>query len=138
MPIRFGSESDLQEVTKLVSACKLSTEYLGQDSPLLVTERDGLIVATMALPRRDNRVHIQSLSVHPYFRRQGLAREIIDHGFNMLQPGDELVALTLFWNKEFYFKVGFEMADAAAMKKADDIGQRKKHRHCMALIRRRY
>lgn len=135
MNIRFGSEADLPEIRKLVTLCRLSTDNLQQDKPRLVTETDGLVVATMALPRRGNRVHIQSLSVHPDYRRQGLARDLIDFGFDTLDLGDQLAALTLFWNNAFYLRIGFTKVDAAEMKRADDIGRRPKHKYCTAFIR---
>lgn len=135
MNIRFGGESDLPKIRELVTLCRLSTENLQQDQPLLVTEQEGLVIATMALPRRGNRVHIQSLSVRPDYRRQGLARDLIDFGFDTLDSGDQLAALTLFWNNAFYLKVGFTRVNAVAMKMADDIGQRPKHRYCTAFIR---
>jgi len=135
--IEIAEPSDKQEIMDLLTACKLSTEHVDNADVWLVRRnRTGGLIGCMSLERRDNRVHIQSLCVAKQNRREGIARALIECAFeNYLFPGDYLTALTLPWNKPFYQRVGFHQADAAWLKKADDVGAREKHHHCMALVR---
>lgn len=137
LPVESAQSPDLHKIRELVQSCKLSTDYIDTADIWLVKRFDPQILAgCMALERRDNRVHIQSLSVDKNYRRQGVARELIEYAMeNYLSYGDYLVALTLFWNNKFYNRVGFHRVNAAEIKRADDVGSREKHRHCVAFVR---
>lgn len=136
-PVELAQVSDLHRIKDLVGSCKLSTEHIETAGVWLVKRLDSQsLVGCMALERRANRVHIQSLSVAKNHRKQGIARELINFAYeNYLSFGDCLVALTLFWNNAFYEKVGFHRVNAAEIKRADDVGSRKKHRHCVAFVK---
>lgn len=137
LPVELAQPADLDKIRELVQSCKLSTDYIDAAGVWLVKRSDPQTLAgCMALERRDNRVHVQSLSVDKNYRKQGVARELIEYAMeNYLSYGDYLVALTLFWNNKFYSRVGFHRANAAEIKRADDIGSREKHRHCTAFVR---
>lgn len=137
-PVEIANPSDMGDIKLLIESCKLSTDYAGK-ADLWIVKRLGIpgkLVGCVAIERRENRVHLQSLSVAKKYRRRGYAREMVDHVYaNYLSPGDSLIALTLFWNIRFYYKIGFRWTEAAPIKMADDVGARKKHLHCTALIR---
>jgi ribosomal protein S18 acetylase RimI-like enzyme len=68
----------------------------------------------------DGNVHIEQVSVHPRFARQGIGRRLIDHaaayGQSVGAPG---LTLTTFaevaWNAPYYLRCGFEVMDDAAI-----------------------
>ena len=135
--VELAKPSDFNKIKDLIVSCKLSTGHINSAEVWLIKRFEPEILAgCMALERRDRRVHIQSLSVDKNYRRQGIARELIEHAFeNYLAPGDCLVALTLFWNNKFYKRVGFHLVNAAEIKRVDDVGSREKHRYCVAFVR---
>jgi N-acetylglutamate synthase-like GNAT family acetyltransferase len=99
-------------------------------------EPEGSLVGCMGLERRGTNVYIQSMSVAVDHRLQGISRLLVDYAYdNYVGHGDRLVALTLFWNKKVYEKLGFELADARQIKNADDVGAKQKHKYCMALVK---
>ncbi len=135
--VEVASNNDIPKIKELVKSVKLSIDNIeNADVWLIHRDATGEIIGCMGLEKRGSRVYIQSLSVDPRFRKQGIARALVGYGFaRFLHHGDQLIALTLFWNKEFYEKLGFEKTDAKEIKRADDVGSRCKHTHCMALIK---
>lgn len=128
--------TDRDKVVSLIESVGLSSEYVDNADVWLGYSMDGALVGCMALERRGDLVHIQSLSTHKEYRRRGIAKTLINRGFeNYLKPGDMLVALTLFWNIEVYERMGFHKVNAKEMKKKDDIGGREKHKYCVAMVK---
>ena len=123
-------------IVSLIKSVKLSSEYVDKADVWLGCFMENRLVGCMALERRGNLVHIQSLSVDKEYRKRGIARSLVERGFeNYLVPGDTMVALTLFWNMEIYERMGFYRVNAAEMKKRDDVAARKKHKYCVALVK---
>ncbi|HJY98492.1 MAG TPA: GNAT family N-acetyltransferase [Patescibacteria group bacterium] len=124
------------EIVTLIKSAKLSPEFVDQADVWLGCRMGGKLVGCMALERRGNLVHIQSLSVDKGFRKRGIAKSLIGKGFeNYLSSEDTMTALTLFWNIRIYERMGFHKVNAAEMKKMDDVAGREKHKHCVALIK---
>lgn len=84
-----------------------------------------------------NNIYMQSLVVEKSLRRNnGIGRQLTDNLYDRaIQQGESLVALTLFWNNEFYQKLGFERIDAKAIKAQDEIAGREKHKYCTAWVK---
>jgi len=123
----------INEVKRLVESCKLSTKYLNQiEESFMIENEDGNIVGFMAFEKRGSFVYIQSLSVDRHYRGWGLGRKLIEKGFESLEKGETMVALTLVWNNKYYKAWGFSKMDAKTVKSADDVGARDKHKHCTA------
>ncbi len=124
------------QIRGLVESVGLSTEDLLNADKWLVCEKNGILVGCMAVEFRSPLVHIQSLSVDKKFRRQGMARKMVEYGFdNFVNSGEAMTALTLFWNIKFYEKIGFGRVDAKEIKQADDVTRREKHKYCTAMLR---
>jgi N-acetylglutamate synthase-like GNAT family acetyltransferase len=124
-----------REVRELVVRCGLNSEYL-DDAEVWLGAFNLLeeLIGFVAIERRNARIHLQSLCVHPDNRKNGIGSALVNHVFlEHACPGETLVVLTLFWNNRFYYKLGFQRLNAREAKKADDIGSRKKHKHCTAL-----
>lgn len=126
---------DMPEISSLIKVVGLSTEYMDESEIWYGIRNElGWLIACMGLVRRGTYVYIQSLSVDKAFRKQGFARRLVDHAFAQhVHPRETLVALTLFWNKNVYEKLGFTQMNAAEIKKRDDIAAQPRHLHCMAL-----
>lgn len=124
------------EIEGLVSSVHLETDHLDDADHWLVFRDRERIVGCMALERRGNLVHIQSLCVAKDHRKQGIARALVDYGMDhYMDPGEMMTALTLFWNVPIYEHMGFARVNAADMKKTDDVTGREKHRYCAALVK---
>lgn len=134
-PVFLAEEKDMPEISSLIEAVKLSTEHMEETSKWYGIRNElGQLIACMGLAWRGDFVYIQSLSVDKAFRKQGNARRLVDRAFaEDLKKGETLIALTLFWNKKIYEKLGFQQMNAAEIKKRDDIAALPKHLHCMAL-----
>lgn len=123
----------LTEIEKLVSDSGLSTEYLTSAEQYLWIENPrGEVIAYIGVERRGNLVHIQSLAVDKNYRKIGIGKRLVDEVFETLNPGETLVALTLFWNNQFYQNLGFTKLNAREIKHTDDVGAREKHKYCTA------
>ncbi len=135
--IRVAVERDLPDMERLVASVRLSTKRVRDaDVWLICRGVEGELIGCSGPERRGSYVYGQSLAVAKEHRRQVIARTLIEYGFDhYLCSGDMRVVLTLFWNKKMYERLGFRQTGASAIKAADDVGSRPKHRHCMALIR---
>lgn len=127
-------ERDLADVRTLIEAVGLSSAHMGEVYKWYgIRNEMGWLIACMGLARRGEYVYIQSLSVDKAFRKQGLARRLVERALAEDVKKDEtLIALTLFWNKNVYEKLGFQKMNAAEIKKRDDIAAQARHVHCMA------
>ncbi|KKU09369.1 MAG: hypothetical protein UX13_C0042G0005 [Candidatus Woesebacteria bacterium GW2011_GWB1_45_5] len=133
---KIGLKDYERQIVLLIESVKLSPEYIKKADVWLGCVTEDKLVGCMALERRNGLVHIQSLSVEKEHRRNGIARSLVDSGFeNYLVQGDIMVALTLFWNIKVYERMGFHRVNAAEMKKRDDVAGREKHKYCVALVR---
>lgn len=129
-------KTDRDKVVSLIESVGLSSDFVDNADVWLGSKEGGNLVGCMALERRGGLVHIQSLSTDKGFRKQGIAKSLVNKGFeNYLKPGDTLVALTLFWNIEVYERMGFHKVNAAEMKKKDDVAGREKHKYCVAMVK---
>lgn len=129
-------EKDRERIVDLVRAVKLSPDYVDSADVWFGYTIGGKLVSCMALERRGELVHIQSLSTDKEYRRRGLAKALVDKAYDeYLGSGDTLVALTLFWNIGVYEKMGFHKVDAPEMKKRDDVAGRTKHKYCVAMVK---
>lgn len=135
--IEIGQDTDFAGIRNVVLSAKLSDEHIESTSKwYIIRNPNDTIIACMGLEPRNDYVYIQSLAVEKSYRRQGLAKKLIQQAMvNDVKPGQTLIALTLFWNRTVYEKLGFTMMDAAPIKIKDDVGARPKHKHCMALGR---
>ncbi len=124
------------QIRRLVESVGLSTtDILSADKWLVCEGLEG-IVACMALEFRHPLVHIQSLCVDKDNRRKGIARKLVEYGFDkFVKNGEAMTALTLFWNIRTYEKLGFVKVNAKELKRADDVTQREKHKYCTAMLR---
>jgi N-acetylglutamate synthase-like GNAT family acetyltransferase len=86
-----------------------------------------------------NNIYMQSLVVEKSLRRHnGIGRQLTERLFEtVVQPGENLVALTLFWNNGFYEKLGFERVNAKEIKTQDEIAGREKHKSCTAWVKQK-
>lgn len=129
-------KTDRDKVVSLIESVGLSSEFVDNGDVWLGYTVDGSLVGCMALEKRGELVHIQSLSTHKGYRRLGIAKSLVNRGYNeYLKQGDTLVALTLFWNIEVYARMGFHKVNAKEMKKRDDVAGREKHKYCVAMVR---
>lgn len=129
-------KTNRDNITTLISSVGLSSEFVDNADVWLGSTVDSELVGCMALERRGDLVHIQSLSTDKGYRKQGIAKSLVNIGFkNYLKPGDTMVALTLFWNIEIYERMGFHKVNAAEMKKKDDVAGREKHKYCVAMVK---
>ncbi len=127
-----------ERIKEVVENAKLSTEDIDKyDTGWVVENPEGLIIGYAGVERRGNNVYLQSLAVDKEYRKCGIGRRLVDEAFNHLNPGDTLIALTLFWNNNFYRGCGFEKMDAKATKILDDVAGRVKHKYCVAWGRRK-
>ena len=127
-----------EKVAKLVESANLETTYLHQANPLLiVTNEQNELVGCVGLERRGDFVHLQSLAVRADCRKKGIGSALVENAFQYLNEGETLVAMTLFWNNEFYKKLSFEKLNAKEVKSRDDVGSREKHIHCTAWGRKK-
>jgi len=135
--VEIGQDTDFVGIRNVVLSSKLSDEHIESTSKWYVIRNpDNNIVACMGLEPRNDYVYIQSLAVEKSYRRQGLAKKLVQQAMdNDVKTGQTLIALTLFWNKTIYEKLGFTAMEAAPIKAKDDVGARPKHKHCMALGR---
>ena len=128
----------LQEIKEVVAGSKLSTEGIeNHDIGWVVEDGNGRVVGYIGLERRENYVYIQSLAVRRECRYGGIGSKLVEKAYNFLEKGDVLIALTLFWNNDFYVKCGFKKLIAKEVKMHDDVGGRRKHKYCTAWGRRK-
>ncbi len=124
------------EIADLVSSINLSVEHLAMADSWLVVRESGKMVGCMAMERRGLLVHIQSLSVAKGYRKRGIARAMVEHGFeHYVNGGEAMTALTLFWNIGFYEKLGFERVEPKGWKNLDDVTRREKHKFCTVMVK---
>jgi N-acetylglutamate synthase-like GNAT family acetyltransferase len=124
-------EDHKDQITKLIKSCKLSTDYSHLGETWFIVKKDSKIVGCATIETRENLVHIQSLSVSEDMRKKGIARSLVEAIYEKcVNPGQTLIAMTLFWNNPIYRSLGFEHLDPG-LKKADDVGGREKHKYCV-------
>lgn len=129
-------KTDRDKIVSLIESVGLSPEFVDSGDVWLGYTMDEKLVGCMALERRGELVHIQSLSVDRGYRKRRIAKSLVNKGYSeYLKPGDILVALTLFWNIEVYERMGFHKVNAKEMKKRDDVAGREKHKYCVALVK---
>lgn len=135
-------DSLCEEIESLISAGKLSPEdAAGYDGWL--TARDigtQALIACVGFERETegdtSHIYMQSLVVSKAERRGGIGRLLTEKLFETaVGPGEKLVALTLFWNNEFYQKLGFYKVNAKDIKAQDEIAGREKHKYCTAWVK---
>lgn len=124
------------QIRELIESVGLSTANILDADKWLICEESGLLLGCMAIEFRLPLVHIQSLSVDKDHRKQGIARKMVEYGFdNFVKKGEAMTALTLFWNVKTYERLGFVKVNAKELKQADDVTRREKHKYCTAMLR---
>jgi ribosomal protein S18 acetylase RimI-like enzyme len=125
-----------EAITSLVNSCKLSTEYLDKGERWWLVQKNRTPIGCITIETRDNLVHIQSLCVDPNYRRQGIAKALVDKVFDQAVKKEQtLIAMTLFWNNKIYKAMDFELLPTE-FKTFDDVGAREKHKYCTVLGKR--
>lgn len=81
-------------------------------------------------------VYMQSLVVDRAFRKQGIGRLLSNALYeDVVNPGEQLVALARFWNNDFFQKLGFYKVNPREIKEQDAIAGREKHKYCTAWMK---
>jgi N-acetylglutamate synthase-like GNAT family acetyltransferase len=124
-------EDHKDQIIELIQSCKLSADYSHLGETWFIVKKDNKIIGCASIETRENLVHIQSLSVSEDMRKKGIARSLVETIYKKcVNPGQTLIAMTLFWNNPIYRSLGFEHLDPS-LKKEDDIGGREKHKYCV-------
>ena len=131
------------EIETLIQTGKLSPEDAYRYEGWLVAKKLGsqALIGCVGFEREtqgdNSNIYMQSLVVEKSLRRHySIGRRLTENLFDSaIQPGENLVALTLFWNNEFYQKLGFTRVDAKAIKAQDEIAGREKHKYCTAWVK---
>lgn len=127
-----------QELTALIEGGKLSAEHIAEYEGWVLARSLGssALVGCVGFERRGTNVYMESLVVERSMWRQGLGtlltNELLE---NRVASGENLVALTLFWNNVFYERMGFERTDAKLIKTRDDVAGQVKHKFCTAWVK---
>lgn len=122
-----------ERIKTVVENSGLSTEDIDNyDTDWVVQNHTGEIIGYTGVERRGRNVYLQSLAVEKGYRKLGIGRRLVETTYNHIGVGDTLIALTLFWNNDFYRKCGFEKLDAKEVKNRDDVAGRVKHKYCVA------
>jgi N-acetylglutamate synthase-like GNAT family acetyltransferase len=122
-----------ERIKELVKGSGLSVEDIDKyEADWVVENQDGEIIGYTGVEKRGGNVYLESLSVKNEYRRCGIGRRLVEKAYNYINEGDTLIALTLFWNNDFYRKCGFTMLNAKETKGNDDISSRSKHKYCVA------
>ncbi len=79
---------------------------------LFIAEADGTVVGFATCSRRDARLHLDEVSVHPDYGRKGYGRALVERVLAVAcETGQSGVSLTTFadipWNGPFYASMGF-------------------------------
>ena len=123
----------IERIKEVVDKSGLSTEFIDKhDFGWVAQSQSGEIIAYSGIERRGSNVYLQSLAVEKKYRKCGIGKRLVESAFDYINPGDNLIALTLFWNNDFYRKCGFEKLDAKETKTLDDVASRVKHKYCVA------
>lgn len=81
-------------------------------------------------------IYMQSLVVDKPHRKKGIGTLLTNELYESIVKQDErLVALTLFWNNEFFQKLGFYKINAKEIKAQDEIAGREKYKYCTAWMK---
>jgi len=127
-----------ERIKAIVENSGLSAEYIDYSNEgWVVQNQAGEIIGYSGVERRGNNVYLQSLVVEKKYRKFGIGRRLVEEAYNYIDVGDTLIALTLFWNNDFYRKCGFEKMDAKEVKTMDDVAGRVKHKYCVAWGKRK-
>ena len=122
-----------EEIRNLVEEIGLETDHLDLAETLYTAkDESGKVIGYVGTERRGNNVYLQSLVVDKANRRKGIGRGLVDAVYGFLNEGENLIALTLFWNNSFYQECGFTRLDAREIKATDDVAGRRKHKYCTA------
>jgi len=127
-----------ERIKEIIENSGLSSEHIdGYEAGWVVQNQAGEIIGYTGIERRGKRVYLQSLAVESKYRKLGIGRRLVEQAYDYLGVGDTLIALTLFWNNDFYRKCGFEKLDARRIKLLDDVAGRPKHKYCSAWGKRK-
>jgi N-acetylglutamate synthase-like GNAT family acetyltransferase len=127
-----------ERIKAIVENSGLSTEDIDNyNADWVVQNQAGEIIGYSGVERRGENVYLQSLTVEKKYRKCGIGRRLVEEAYNYIDVGDTLIALTLFWNNDFYRKCGFEKLDAKKIKIRDDVAGRVKHKYCVAWGKRK-
>jgi N-acetylglutamate synthase-like GNAT family acetyltransferase len=122
-----------ERIKAVVENSGLSTEDIdSHDTGWVVQNQANEIVGYSGIERRGSNVYLQSLAVEKKYRKCGIGRRLVEEAYKHIDLGDTLIALTLFWNNDFYRECGFEKLDAKKIKTLDDVAGRVKHKYCVA------
>lgn len=123
----------IERISELVASTGLNVEHINlAEDGWVVENPNGELVGYAGIEKREDRVYLQSLAVKKGYRKLGIGSRLVDKAFDSLGEGENLIALTLFWNNDFYRNCGFEKLNAKDVKKKDDVAGREKHKYCVA------
>lgn len=82
-----------------------------------VAERDGWPAGYILTEEVDGCLHVEQVSVHPEFQRQGIGRALLEHvAAEAVRRGYPALTLTTFvelpWNRPLYERCGYRMLSA--------------------------
>lgn len=124
-------QSLLPDIIQFVSTCGLDTAHLHKAEKAFIGTLGSVIVCYVGTETcwLTGNVHLQSLCTRKGYRKRGYGSRMV----RVVQAEcPKLYALTLFWNNQFYYRLGFQRIDPS-IKKGDTIAGRPKHLYCTAL-----
>lgn len=135
-------DESIEEIENLIRAGKLSPEDAPNYDGWFTARELGsrALIGCVGYERETEgdttNIYMQSLVTAKEYRKNGIGRQLTDKLFEeAVSPGEKLVALTLFWNNEFYQKLGFYKVNAKEIKSQDEIAGREKHKYCTAWVK---
>ncbi len=136
------NEELCEEIESLIRAGKLSPEDApGYDGWLVARELGSrALIGCVGYEREAegdaSNVYMQSLVVDRAYRKQGIGRLLSNALYeDVINPGEQLVALARFWNNDFFQKLGFYKVNPREIKEQDAIAGREKHKYCTAWMK---
>lgn len=136
LPLENVDDPIGHEISALITSGKLSPDHIADYDGWVLARDLGntAVVGCVGFERRNTNVYMESLVVSR--RKEGIGSLLIDELYtHHVADGEDLIALTLFWNNKFYHNRGFRQADAKAVKAVDDVAGREKHRYCTAWVK---
>lgn len=142
----FGELDDDQcaDIEAFILAGKLNPEDAYMHDGWLIARQLGsaAILGCVGYERETdgdtNNIYIQSLVVAKPYRHTGIGRHLTNQLFDtVISPGENLIALTPFWNNGFFQKLGFERINAKEVKTQDAIAGREKFLRHTAWMKQR-
>lgn len=135
-------DEQCEEIESLIRARQLSPEDAVNYDGWLVARMLGsrALIGCVGYEREirgdTGNIYMQSLVVDKAHRKNGVGRLLCDTLYeDVVNPGEQLVALARFWNNEFFQKLGFYKVNPKEIKAQDEIAGREKYKYCTAWMK---